>query len=41
MLSMVAIGYPAQDPIPKARLPLDLLTHRDRWGVAYYQPSQE
>lgn len=41
VLSMVAIGYPAHTPAAKARLPLELITHRNRWGVPYYQPSLE
>jgi nitroreductase len=41
VLSMVAIGYPAQSPAPKSRLPLDMLTHRDRWGVPYFERGEK
>ena len=37
VLSMVAIGYPAHSPAPRTRLPLDMLTHRDHWGVPYFE----
>ncbi len=41
VLSMVAIGYPAHSPAPRARLPLDMLTHRDRWGMPYFERGEK
>lgn len=35
-LGLVPLGWPAEDPLPKPRLPLRLLTHRNTYGEAYF-----
>jgi len=41
VLSMLAIGYPAHTPAPRARLPLHMITHRDRWGAPYFEGGEK
>lgn len=35
-MGLLPIGWPAEEPAAKPRLPLRLITHRDRYGVPYF-----
>ncbi|MGB4377652.1 MAG: nitroreductase family protein [bacterium] len=37
-LAIVSVGYPAEEPQPKPRLPLAYVTHRNRFIQPYFTP---
>ncbi|MGB3932871.1 MAG: nitroreductase family protein, partial [bacterium] len=37
-LAIVSVGYPAEEPQPKPRLPLAYVTHRNRFNQPYFTP---
>lgn len=39
VVSLVAVGAAAHAPAQRYRMPLELVTHRDRWGVPLYGPE--
>lgn len=35
VVELLALGYPADSPEPKSRLPLEEILYREKWGEAY------
>lgn len=40
-VGLLPLGWPDEEPPAKPRLPLSLITHRDRYGTAYRVPARD